>query len=170
MFPPLHWAFSPKHPSSRSWSSLVLFFPLPCCPAPSRRKSILVTQSISLSPTLCPSGSGVKNLPAVQETQDTQVQSLGWEDPLEEGRATHSSSPAWRIPWTKGPGGLQSIGSQRVRHNWDDLACHLLTSVSHPQVIALLDSSSSNSFDHSLAQKSFRALLPNKGQNFSWSF
>ena len=56
----------------------------------------------------------VKNLPAMQ---DTWVQSLAWEDPLEKGKATHSSILAWRIPWTKEPGRLQSIGSQRVRHN-----------------------------------------------------
>ena len=55
----------------------------------------------------------VKNLPAVQETQ---VQSLGWEDPLEEEMATHSSILAWRMPWTEGPGGLQFMGSQRVGH------------------------------------------------------
>ena len=51
----------------------------------------------------------VENLPALQETW---VQSLGWEDPLEEGMATHSSILAWKIPWTEEPGGLQSIGSQ----------------------------------------------------------
>jgi len=45
------------------------------------------------------------------------VQSLGLEDPLEEGLATYSSILAWRIPWTEGPGGIQSIGSQRVRHD-----------------------------------------------------
>ena len=56
----------------------------------------------------------VKNLPAVQ---GTWVQSLGQEDPLVKGRATHSSILAWRIPWTEEPGGLQSIGSQSVRHN-----------------------------------------------------
>ena len=55
----------------------------------------------------------VENLPAMQETQ---VQSLGREDPLEEGMAAHSSTLAWRIPWTEKPGGLQSIGSQRVGH------------------------------------------------------
>ena len=54
----------------------------------------------------------VKNLPAMQKTQ---VRSLGREDPLEEGTATHSSVLAWRIPWTEEPGGLQSMGSQRVR-------------------------------------------------------
>ena len=56
----------------------------------------------------------VKNLPTMQETW---VQSLGWEDCLEKGMATHSSILAWRIPRTEEPGGLQSMGSQRVRHN-----------------------------------------------------
>ena len=56
----------------------------------------------------------VKNPPVVQETQ---VRSLGWEDLLEEGTATHSSILAWRIPWTEEPGELQSMGSQRVRHD-----------------------------------------------------
>ena len=55
----------------------------------------------------------VKNLPAMEEIQ---VQSLAWEDSLEKGMATHSSILAWRIPWTEEPGGLQSIGSQRVGH------------------------------------------------------
>ena len=49
---------------------------------------------------------------------ETWVQSLGWEDPLEEGMATHFSILAWRIPWTEQPGGVQFIGSQRVGHNW----------------------------------------------------
>ena len=53
----------------------------------------------------------VKNLPAMQETR---VQSVGREDPLENGMATHSSIPAWRIPWTEESGRLQSMGSQRV--------------------------------------------------------
>ena len=56
----------------------------------------------------------LKNLPAMHETW---VRSLGWEDPLEEGMATHSSILAWRIPWTEEPGGLQFTGSQRVRHD-----------------------------------------------------
>ena len=51
-----------------------------------------------------------------------QVQSLGWEDPLEEGMATHSSTLAWRIPWTEGPGRLQSTGSQKVGHRWSSWA------------------------------------------------
>ena len=53
----------------------------------------------------------------MQETQDTPVPSLGQEDPPEEGMATHSSILAWRIPGTEKPGGLQSTGSQRVRHD-----------------------------------------------------
>ena len=56
----------------------------------------------------------VRNLPAMWETW---VGSLGWEDLLEKGMATHSSILAWRIPWTEEPGELQSMGSQRVRHH-----------------------------------------------------
>ena len=56
----------------------------------------------------------VKSLPAVQETQ---VQSLSQEGPLEKEMATHSSIPTWRIPWTEEPGGLQSRGSQRLGHD-----------------------------------------------------
>ena len=56
----------------------------------------------------------VKNLPVMQETQ---VHSLGWEDPLDKGMATHSSILAWRHPWTEEPGGLQSMGLQRVGHD-----------------------------------------------------
>ena len=58
-----------------------------------------------------------KNPPAMQEPQEMQVQLLGWEDFLEEGLATHSSTLARRIPWTEESGGLQSRGSQRVRHD-----------------------------------------------------
>ena len=64
-----------------------------------------------------PGGSAVKNLPAVKEMQKTGVRSLGQEDPLEEGMATHSSILAWRVPWTEEPGGLQSMGSLRVQLN-----------------------------------------------------
>ena len=60
-----------------------------------------------------PGGSTVRNSPAVQETW---IQSQGQEDPLEKEMATHSNILAWRIPWTKEPGGLQSIGLQRVGH------------------------------------------------------
>ena len=57
----------------------------------------------------------VKRMPAMQETR---VESLGWEDPLEKEMATHSSILAWRIPWTEEPSGLQSLESQRIRHDW----------------------------------------------------
>ena len=57
----------------------------------------------------------VKNLPAMQEAW---VRSLDWEDPLEEGMATHSSILTWRIPWTEEPGGLQSMGLQRIGYDW----------------------------------------------------
>ena len=56
----------------------------------------------------------VKKTPAMQATQ---VRSLGWEDPLEKEMTTHSSILAWRIPWTEEPGGLRSMGSQRVVYN-----------------------------------------------------
>ena len=55
----------------------------------------------------------IKNLPAVQEMQETQVQSLGQEEPLEEGMAIHSSILAWEIPWTEEPGRLRSMGSKK---------------------------------------------------------
>ena len=64
-----------------------------------------------------PGGSVVKNLLAMQEPQETWVQSLGQEDPLEEGMATHSSTLAWKTPWMKEPGRLQSMGSLRVGHD-----------------------------------------------------
>ena len=66
----------------------------------------------------------VKSRPAMQGTQETQVWSLGQEDPLEKEMVTHSNMLAWRIPWTEEHGGLQSLGSQRVRHNWATKPCH----------------------------------------------
>ena len=64
-----------------------------------------------------PSGSTVKHLPARQETQEMWVQDLGREVPPEEEKATHSSILGRRMPWTEEPGGLQSMGSQKVRHD-----------------------------------------------------
>ena len=58
-----------------------------------------------------------KNLPAIQESQETPVRFLGQQNALEEGIATHSSVPAWRIPSTEEPGRLQSVGSQKVGHD-----------------------------------------------------
>ena len=63
-------------------------------------------------------GSVVKNLPAVQETQEIWIRSLGWDDPLEEEMATHSSILALEISWAQDPGGLQSVVLQTVGHNW----------------------------------------------------
>ena len=65
----------------------------------------------------------VKNLPVIQ---GTWVPSLGWEDPLEKGTATHSSILAWRISWTEGPGMLQSMGLQRVGHDWEPFIHYLI--------------------------------------------
>ena len=59
----------------------------------------------------------VEYLPAVQEPQEMWIQSVHWEDPLEEGMATHCSILTWRISWTEAPSRLQSIGSQRVVHD-----------------------------------------------------
>ena len=67
----------------------------------------------------------VKNPPANAGDIETLVWSLGWEYPLEEGTATHSSTLAWRILWTEESGGLQSLGSQRVGYNWSNLACSM---------------------------------------------
>jgi len=63
-----------------------------------------------------PGSSAIMNPPAMKETREMQVQSLGREDSLKEEMATHFSILAWRIPWTEGPGGLQSIRPQRVTH------------------------------------------------------
>ena len=71
-----------------------------------------VTYLTSMQSTASLMAQQVKNPPAMQETW---VQSLGWEDPLEKGTTTHSSILAWRIPWT-----VLSMGSQRVRHNWTE--------------------------------------------------
>ena len=70
----------------------------------------------------------IKNLPAVQDMQETRVQSLVQEDPLEEEMATHPSILAWRIPWTEEAGGLQSMGSQRGGHDGTHTVWAALTS------------------------------------------
>ena len=61
-----------------------------------------------------PSGSAIKNLSAMLEAQEMRLQSLGWENPLEEETATHSRILAGKIAWIEEPGGLQSVGSQKV--------------------------------------------------------
>ena len=62
----------------------------------------------------------------MQEMQERRVRSLGREDPLEKEMASHSSILAWKIPWTEEPGGLQSMGSPRVGHEWSENACMFL--------------------------------------------
>ena len=78
-------------------------------------------EDLVLSPALVPQGLPrwlvVKNLLANAGAARDVGSIPGWEDPLEEGMATHSSTLAWRIPWTEEPGGLQPVGSQRVRHD-----------------------------------------------------
>ena len=64
----------------------------------------------------------VKESACNAELQEMQFWSMGGEDPLEEGMATHSSIPVWRIPWTEKLGRLQSVGLQRIGHSWSDLA------------------------------------------------
>ena len=75
----------------------------------------------------------VKNLPAMQEMQEMWVWSLGQEDLLEEGMATHFSTLARKIPWTEEPNGLRSIGSQRVGHNWSNWATNQLLPSAYPR-------------------------------------
>ena len=67
----------------------------------------------------------LKRLPAMRETR---VRSLGWEDPLEKEMATHSSTLAWKIPWPEEPDRLQSMGSQRIRHDWETSHCSMSSS------------------------------------------
>ena len=73
-----------------------------------------------------------KNLPAMQELQETQVQSLGQQDPLEKGMATHSSVLAWRISWTGEPGGLQSMGTEATLHT------HTRKAIGHSKEVIIL--------------------------------
>ena len=87
----------------------------------------------------------VKNLPVMQETQ---VWSLGWEDPLEEGMATHSSILAWRIPWTEEPGRLQSMGW----YDWSDWACTSSPTSSHTHNLLHLTSEMRNCQDQCIRQ------------------
>ena len=88
-----------------------------------------------------PNGSVTKNPPAVQEMQERQVWSLGQQDPLEEEMATHSSILAWKIPWLEEPGGLLSMGLQKIGHDWaPELAwahaCVHACSYTHTHILA----------------------------------
>ena len=88
------------------YSCLLMNFPFCCDPQSQRLTHHKIISSLVAQMA--------KNLPAMQETQ---VQSLGWEDTLEKGMATHSSILTWKIPWTEEPGRLQSMGLQRVGYN-----------------------------------------------------
>ena len=104
-----------------------------------------------------PSGSVVKNLPAnVGDLQETHVQSLGHEDPLKKEMATHSSTLAWRIPWTEEPGGLLSMGSQRVSpsESSSPRRMSLLLTSSHSELCSVLQT------DHMITHIHFFPSLP----------
>ena len=108
---PQEWEAEPGVLISGLWSHLPLFI--------SPHDSLGEQETCSWSFTWGELAQMVKNLPAVQETW---IWSLGWEDPLEKGMATHSSILDWRIPGTEELAGLQSIRLQRVGHNWSNLA------------------------------------------------
>ena len=120
---PKYWSFSFNISSSNEHPGLISFRMdlLDLLAVQGTLKSLLQHHSSKASILQCSAFFGasmvaqvVKRLPAVQETQ---VQSLGWEDPLEKEMATHSSTLAWKIPWSEERGRLQSIGLQRVRHD-----------------------------------------------------
>ena len=119
----LQWRPSTANKKQPSLTLQLLFFPF-----------VLAATDWSLCIfTGFPSGSVVKNLPAMQKRQ---VWLLGWEDPLEEEMATHSSILAWEIPLTEEPGRLQSKGSQRVRHDW---SCTLMHVSSYLQILSCFE-------------------------------
>ena len=97
--------------------------------------------------------------------QETQVQSLGQEDPLEKEMATHSSILAWEIPWTEEPGGLQSLESQRVGHDWvsnagDDLDDTTTSQLAGVSTIQSFSSKRAESVPNIPFDQSFRNLCP----------
>ena len=121
---PKYWSFSFNISPSSEYSGLISFSIdwLDLLAVQGTHKCLLQHHSSKASILWCSGffraslvAQRLKRLPAMWETL---VRSLGWEDPLEKEMATHSSILAWRIPWTKEPGRLQSTGSQRVRHDW----------------------------------------------------
>ena len=106
-------AYTHTHESREGWS--VQQNPLPPEPHPGSYK-ITVLLNISAFWGF-PGGASGKESACKCRRQEVQVQSLGWEDPLAEVMATHFGILSWRIPWTEEPGGLQSIGLQRVGHD-----------------------------------------------------
>ena len=135
----LLYRFFPFCPNARSLEIQITSAPASQAIAEKQRKQLFFTfgphhlQSFSSilpnwfaqQPILGFSGGSVgKESSCNVREQGTWVQSLGREDPLEKGMATNSGILVWRIPWTEEPGGLQSTGSQRVRHDWGDWAQH----------------------------------------------
>ena len=96
-----------------------------------------------------PGGSVVKNMPAMQETR---VQSLDQEDPLEKKMATHSSILVWEIPWTEEPGGLQSMGLQK---SWTPLSDFTTSTTIYIFIFSQLFTMVSNAFQHKLLTQTF---------------
>ena len=89
-----------------------------------RTRCILVNEDQLSTWWSFPGDSALKNLSAMQESQEMRVRSMGWEDPLEEVMRNHSSILSWRIPWTEESSRLQCMGLQRVKHDSSDLAQH----------------------------------------------
>ena len=99
--------------NSNPWCSTIWCLPVCVDKIPIQSGSYLTSLEWSIRASLVVQS--VKSLSAMQETC---IQSLGWEEPLEKEMTIHSTILSWRIPWTEEPRGLQSMGSQRVRHNW----------------------------------------------------
>ena len=91
--------------------------PLSCQSLYEARKQLGIIKHFSV-----PGGASSKERTCQCRRYEMRVQSLGWVDSLEKGRTTHSDVLAWKIPWTEEPGQLQSMGSQRLGHDWNDLA------------------------------------------------
>ena len=128
------WNVAQQAPLSMEFSKQEYWRGLPCpppgdLPNPRIEPRSPTLHSLPFEPPGKPSASGTELACQCRRCTETWVWSLGWEDPLEEGIATLSSILTWRIPWTEEPGGLQSMGLQRVRHDWSD-STHTLLNVS----------------------------------------
>ena len=114
---------------SARWNDALSIFTLIFLPdLHARARGLLTSPEKACRLSIPPGGAGGKESACQsRRPKELQVWSLGWEDPLEEEMATHSSILAWRIPWTEDTGRLQSLGSQRIRHDWSYLArTHLI--------------------------------------------
>ena len=103
-------------------------------------------------------GSVVKNLPAVRETQEIWIRSLGWDDPLEEEMATHSSLLVRKIPWTEEPGGVQSLGSKRAGCDWAHISLGFVS-----WILSLVDLHGCRHWDCT-----YLCFIRNMGSNETW--